>query len=158
MATVISSEINWTVMDAVVETAKRTVGTSRNQQKERWLKAIERAIEELQANPWISFEDGKLILVSATSQQIYEVAANGEHTGCKAREMGQPCRHLALRRLLDLYVQALALPYVPSTAAAAVPQAPAITTAAAPAHWAERENALLAPPLPRGECWGGVQI
>jgi hypothetical protein len=71
--------------------------------RQRWVNAIERAGEELRFNPYWYFDGGNLVLTSSSSGQTYEV---GKHCVCAAAREGQPCKHLALRRLLERYEQA----------------------------------------------------
>lgn len=158
-----ANAINTEVLSHVVAAAKAAVNASNRTDSARWISAIDRAVEELASNPYITFEDGKLIVLSNTSNQIYEVAADGTHAGCKAAEAHQPCRHRALRRLLDLYAQAVALPHIPRTdleptTRAAAARTPA-TTAAAPRPSRIPAGALISPSLTmKAERYNGIEI
>lgn len=88
--------LNEDKLDAVVETALVKASGSR-----AWTKAILRATEELQANPYISFKDGSTLILSP-SGEIY--TANGT-CGCKAFANSRPCWHRAANRLLARYYQ-----------------------------------------------------
>lgn len=172
-----TTNINTVVLAYVVLTAKAAVRESKlaSQTQERWIKAIDRAHEELLENPWYEFENGVLLLSSASSGEFYTVAKDGRHTGCKAAEIGYPCRHRSMRRLLELYLQTVALPYIPkieldlSTPAGspARPQASVPSTALtqgesppAPVNASQIPAGGLVAPLltTKGEFYGGVAI
>lgn len=140
------TKINWVVMDAVVKAAKVAVGTSAHPRKESWLRAIEKALAELQANPYWELQDDKLFFLSALSQESYEIT--GLHCSCKAAQHGRPCYHLASKRLLEIYAKQLAFPHVPQIQHDPKPKASPIPA-----------GALIAPSLRQhSDKYGGIDI
>lgn len=115
MSKVDATTINQALLAYVAVTAKAAVNVSKihDNQKSRWMKAIDAAMAELQQNPYFQFEEDALIILSETSNQLYEVKADGSHVNCTAFRMGHPCRHRAARRLLQLYAEAASLPHFP---------------------------------------------
>lgn len=96
--------LNHSIFTAVVEQARRDAA-----QHPRWLKAINRAVAELENNPYIERQDGSLLIASSTSSEIY--SANGicqcvaytgvdSKTGIRLHNGGQPCWHRAAARLV----------------------------------------------------------
>lgn len=67
------------------------------------LRAIERAVIEIQKAPYWSFADGILTIISTTSGERYVIGDN--HT-CPANS--RTCKHLVARRLMVLYSERLA--------------------------------------------------
>jgi hypothetical protein len=63
----------------------------------RWLNAINRAVEAVSTNAWIVTELHASLLITSDSGETYRV--NGT-CDCRAGQLGQPCKHLALRRLM----------------------------------------------------------
>lgn len=121
--------MNSAVMEKVTEAAKLAV-IARNLKpslKSRWLRAIDSAVTALAENPWIALrDDGVLVWASETGPDVYEV--NG-HCQCRAAREHQPCKHLALKRLLENHNKALALPTVPvSEPASPIASRPPVTT------------------------------
>jgi len=112
MDVVNANEVRLGLLWPIVDAAKVSVVHSKlpNWKQLRWLNAISKAVEAIEENPRYQFQNGALILLSETSQKIYEVRANGSHVGCGAYERKQACYHVALRRLLELYAMAVALP------------------------------------------------
>jgi len=179
MSVINSNEINESLFLSVTLTALEAVKQSKlsNDAKARWERAINAAAAEVNSNPYFKYEDGVLIVLSDTSTNLYEVRADGYHVGCRAYERGFPCRHRALRRLLDLYSEAAQLPRLnlahhtaaagPATeaaratvAAAAVPPVPVIRFEGAQPKdaFAMRNEAPLAKVTQRGERWAGSKI
>lgn len=144
-----ANEIQAALLEAVVLTALTAVRTApiHFELKQRWARAINAAQTELSDNPFFKYENGTLLILSDTSTTLYEVLADGHHKGCRAFDLGQPCRHRAARRLLDLYVEAAALPQLQPARSAATPD-----------RFAAREAALLTPLTRRGERWAGSSI
>ena len=68
----------------------------------RWIKAIERALAEIDTNPYLEWQDGHL-LIASPSGQVY--AANGV-CQCEAFAHGQACWHRAAARLVRRYHEA----------------------------------------------------
>lgn len=64
----------------------------------RWINAINKAVAGVES--WIVTELRDGIIVTTDSGEIYRV--NG-YCSCRAAEFGQPCKHPAPRRLLELY-------------------------------------------------------
>ena len=169
------TNLNQTVLALVVATARRAVADSKllDETKRRWAGAIDKAHSELLDNPYWEFEGDVLLLSSATSHELYEVGRDGKHTGCKAAEIGFPCRHRAARKLLENYLAAINLPHIPQThldpSTATVPAARPQPATSSPklsctsdnagagtvspfeTRAQERANAQLAPPAPLGE-------
>lgn len=69
-----------------------------------WIKAIEKAIAEIYANPFIAYdtETHTLLMLSLASNRIY--VANGT-CECKAYEKHKPCYHRAIARLFERYLE-----------------------------------------------------
>ncbi len=87
-------QINQTVLETVVNEAINKCGDNK-----RWANAVRRAAEELVTNPYIAMVDDHLLVLSQATQQIYEV--NGR-CQCAAYVAGQPCKHRAMKRLVEL--------------------------------------------------------
>ena len=68
----------------------------------RWEVAIAKAKQQIESNPYMSF-DGHALLVLSPSGEIY--TANGT-CQCKAYRCGQPCWHRAAARLVERYFKA----------------------------------------------------
>jgi hypothetical protein len=85
--------INQAQFSKIVETAKAKVTDK------RWINAIDRAVEGLNGG-WIITELANSVAITTESGQTY--FANGT-CSCPAYNNGQPCKHRALYRLLDLY-------------------------------------------------------
>lgn len=70
----------------------------------RWTNAINRAVTEIETNPFLSFDEThKSLLICSPSNKIY--SANGV-CQCKAFELGQPCWHRAAARIVRRYLEA----------------------------------------------------
>jgi ABC-type transporter MlaC component len=83
-------------MQTVVQEAFDKVSGNR-----RWEKAIVRAKIELEVNPYMHWNGHALVIMSSSSNEIYE--ANGV-CQCKAFTNGhQPCWHRAAARLIERY-------------------------------------------------------
>lgn len=72
----------------------------RAQGSRRWQTAIVKAKQQLESNPYLSWQDGGLLILSPESLEIY--TANGT-CQCKAYEHGFPCWHRAAARLVTRY-------------------------------------------------------
>lgn len=83
--------INQSKLEQVAQEALARVAGNR-----RWQNAIEKAIAQLESNPYMHF-DGDALLMLSPSGEIYR--ANGA-CQCKAYESGQPCWHRAAARLV----------------------------------------------------------
>ena len=70
----------------------------------RWINAIGKAIREIESNPYMTYhhDSHSLLILSETSGQIY--TANGS-CQCRAFEQGYPCRHRAMARLIQRYIE-----------------------------------------------------
>ncbi len=86
--------INSVKLERVVETAKAKAANSPS-----WLRAIERAAEQLRSNPYIA-EQGDGLLILSTSGEFYH--ANGV-CQCKAYRHSLPCWHRAAAQLIKRY-------------------------------------------------------
>ena len=77
----------------------------------RWQAALVRALQILRDSVyWHMTEDGALLILSPDSSELYEVSEgrcdriDGERrAACEAFAQGQPCKHIAARRLLVRY-------------------------------------------------------
>lgn len=87
-------QINTTVLETVANEAIAKCGGNK-----RWANAVRRAAEELVTNPYVALVDGCLLVLSPTSGELYEVS-NRCH--CAAYAAKQPCRHRAMKRLVEL--------------------------------------------------------
>lgn len=113
--------INPTILEAVVAEAKAKAAD-----QPRWLKAIDKAADELLLNPYVHFENGTLLVLSSTSGTIYEVTSS--ICFCQAFWAGKPCYHRGMHRLITRY-----LAYQPVRPAVPVRErAEALTHASAP--------------------------
>jgi len=91
--------VNLTKLETVVAEAKAKAAGSTS-----WLKAIDRAAEEIVTNPYIHFENDHALIKSATSDKIY--VANGD-CQCSAFTYNKGiCKHRAIARLLKRYYEA----------------------------------------------------
>jgi hypothetical protein len=93
------------VLDPTLLTAIATQAKASAAQHPCWLVAIDRALVELDTNPYIEWQDGHLLIVS-TSGALY--AANGI-CQCDAYRFKIPCWHRAAARLVRRYYEALAV-------------------------------------------------
>lgn len=112
MNPVSANQINWAVMNSVIDAALASVAAQKleTDKHSRWLNAIRKAREALHDNPFISLRgDGALIWMSEQTDETYTVTNACE---CKAAQLGMPCKHLAGKRLLENYAKAIALPQV----------------------------------------------
>lgn len=87
-------QINIQKFNEVAEAAK--AGTN----DKRWRNAIDKAVAGVVSGWWIITELADGVMVTTESGATYHVT---DHCSCRAAELGQPCKHLALRRLLELY-------------------------------------------------------
>jgi hypothetical protein len=85
---------NISKFNAVVEEAKAKTSDR------RWLSAIDKAQAGVISGWWIVTELFDGILVTTERGESYH--ANGV-CSCRAFDLGQPCKHRALARLIDLY-------------------------------------------------------
>lgn len=92
-------------LDPTLLTAIASQAKAKAVQHPRWLTAIDRALVELESNPYLEWQDGHLLILS-DSGTIY--AANGV-CQCKAYEFKNPCWHRACARIVRLYFEALAV-------------------------------------------------
>jgi hypothetical protein len=80
------------------------------QTKKRWVRAIAKAVVEIEENgvfmTWME-DDKSLLIWSQKSNQIY--TSNGV-CQCRAFEQGSPCFHRAAARLIRLYTEAENVP------------------------------------------------
>jgi hypothetical protein len=103
--------LNVTTLSQVVDKAMQDAA-----QSPRWLAAINRAVVELVSNPYISRQDGHLLIASSSSDNIY--SANGlcqcisytgidPQSGRRIHQGGQPCWHRAAARICRLHDEAI---------------------------------------------------
>jgi hypothetical protein len=108
---------NQIVSDAI---QSAITNSSTEQKAKRWERAIDRAVKEIQENPYLHYEvtENHLVILSSSSNKIY--AANGD-CQCLAFLNGKlPCWHRAAARIWRLYTEAENKPLPPAKAAAAV--------------------------------------
>jgi hypothetical protein len=87
-------QINIQKFNEVAEAAKAKTNDK------RWHNAIQRAVDGVASGQWVITELQNSIAVTTDSGETHFV--NG-HCTCRAAQLGQPCKHLALRRLIELY-------------------------------------------------------
>ena len=87
--------LNQVQLAAVVETAKVAASSS-----PRWLTAIDKAVAGVTSGWWIVTELYNSVVITTETGKTYFV--NG-HCQCEAYRRNQPCKHIALARLLDRY-------------------------------------------------------
>jgi hypothetical protein len=88
--------LNTTQLEQVIETAKAKAASH-----PAWLRAIEKAAEQLISNPYIS-ETGDGLLILGTTGNIYH--SNGT-CGCEALKRGIACWHRAAAQLIKRYYE-----------------------------------------------------
>jgi hypothetical protein len=92
--------LNTQIWNETINAAKLAASTS-----PAWLRAIDRAVIEIERSRYWSFADGVLTIISTTSKKTYRI---DEHHTCAACENGQPaCKHKAARRLIQRYTERL---------------------------------------------------
>lgn len=91
---------NLTILEMVTETAKAKAAGNAS-----WLRAIEKAAEQLVTNPYISEHDGGLLILSYSNETYH---ANGA-CQCKAYARGMACWHRAAAKLVKRYREAEAV-------------------------------------------------
>src|SRR5215207_6347210 len=72
----------------------------------RCLRAIDRAVEQIETNPYMTYENGELLVLGTTGETY---RANGV-CQCRAYASGQLCWHRTLAKLLKRYFEAEARP------------------------------------------------
>jgi hypothetical protein len=109
--------LNSQIWSETINAAKAAASTS-----PAWLRAIERAVIEIEKSRYWSFDGSTLVIISTTSKKTYRIDEN--HT-CEAVANGHTaCRHRAARRLMLRYTERLnagASSPVPAPAPAPVP-------------------------------------
>ncbi|NOT60338.1 MAG: hypothetical protein HOP19_08955 [Acidobacteria bacterium] len=108
--------LNTSIWQSVINEAKAKASNS-----PLWLKAIDRAVVEVETARYWSFADGVLTIQSTSSGKLYKI---GNDHKCEATAFNRPCKHRAARRLMALYYEALG--NVAPVADEAAPVAPAI--------------------------------
>ena len=73
-------------------------------------RAIDRAVEQVESNPYINYENGELLVLGTTGETY---RANGT-CGCHAYASGQLCWQRMLAKLLKRYFEAEAKPEIPA--------------------------------------------
>jgi hypothetical protein len=109
--------LNTRIWKETVNAAKSAASTS-----PAWLRAIERAVIEIEKAKYWAFDGDVLTIISTTSRKTYRI--DGNHT-CEACANGHAaCKHRAARRLMMRYTERLnagASSPVPAPAPAPVP-------------------------------------
>ena len=92
--------LNTQIWRQTIEAAKSAASTS-----PAWLRAIERAVIEIERSRYWSFDGSTLVIQSTTSKKLYHIDEN--HT-CEACANGHTaCKHRASRRLIQRYTERL---------------------------------------------------
>jgi hypothetical protein len=86
--------INQAQFAAVAEIAKAKTADR------RWLSAIDKAVAGVVSGWWIVTELANCVAITTETGKTY--FSNGV-CQCEAYRQGQPCKHRALARLIDLY-------------------------------------------------------
>jgi hypothetical protein len=89
--------LNTQIWQDTINAAKAAASTS-----PAWLRAIERAVIEIEKAKYWAFDGQTLTIQSTTSKKLYRVDEN--HT-CEAR--GGICKHRGARRLIQRYTERL---------------------------------------------------
>ena len=87
--------LNTRIWSLTVEAAKLAAVSS-----PRWLAAIDKAVAGVTSGWWIVTELYNSVVITTETGKTYFV--NG-HCQCEAYRRNQPCKHIALARLLDRY-------------------------------------------------------
>jgi hypothetical protein len=90
--------LNTSIWQATIEAAKDAASSS-----PAWLRALNRAIAEIEKARYWAFDGSTLTIISTTSGKTYRIA---EQHACEAR--GNVCKHRAARRLMMRYAERLA--------------------------------------------------
>ena len=90
--------LNSAIFAATIDAAKASASAS-----PAWLRAIDRAVIEIERSPYWSYADGTLTLISTTSNKTYKI--DESHT-CEAKN--GICKHRAARKLIQRYLERLA--------------------------------------------------
>jgi hypothetical protein len=102
--------LNTRIWTETINAAKSAASTS-----PAWLRAIERAVIEIERSRYWSFDGSTLVIISTTSKKTYRIGA--DHT-CEAVANGHTaCRHRAARRLMLRYTERLNAQPAPAASA-----------------------------------------
>lgn len=107
MATLLATNLDKTTMELVISEAVAAATAKHSAESatgKRWINAIWRAAAEIETNPFWNYEKetNRLLVCSSASGKIYGDSSDGD-CHCAAMERGQPCKHVAQKRLLQLY-------------------------------------------------------
>ena len=92
--------LNTSIWSETIAAAKQAASDS-----PAWLRAIERAVVEIEKSKYWSFDGATLVIISTTSKKTYRI--DDQHT-CEAVANGHTaCRHRAARRLMIRYTERL---------------------------------------------------
>jgi hypothetical protein len=91
--------LNSQIWQATIETAK-----TKSANNAYILRAIDRAVTEIERAAYWSFSDGVLTIKSTTSGKLYKV---GDEHKCEAHQKYAVCKHQVARRLMQRYLEAL---------------------------------------------------
>ncbi|NOT62204.1 MAG: hypothetical protein HOP19_18490 [Acidobacteria bacterium] len=139
--------LNTAIWQAVINEAKAKCGAH-----PLWLSAIDRAVVEIEKSRYWSFVEGVLTIQSLTSAKLYKV--DGAHT-CEATAFKKPCKHVAARRLMQLYFESL------GNVAPVADEAPAVAPEIAAMRMREAERAsavLIRSYKGKREFYGSIEI
>lgn len=100
----LATEINRDKLAAVAAESIAKLENSNHADAKRWIRAIAKAVVEIERNPYLTFDvaSHSLLILSERSGEIY--TANGT-CGCKAFANGHPRYHRALARLIVRYLE-----------------------------------------------------
>ncbi len=88
----------------IKEAIAKAAANPGSRKAKNWATQIARAAVSVEENPYLSYENGKLIVLSDVSLNVYEV---DEYCDCKgAVEFGRICWHRVAKRLWENYLEA----------------------------------------------------
>lgn len=105
----VATQINKELLAEIAAEAIAKVQASNSKDAQRWINAINKAVTEIETNPYLTFDAKKseLLILSQSSGQVY--SANGI-CQCRAYEQKQACYYRAMSRLVAIYVARTAQP------------------------------------------------
>ena len=86
-------------MDILKIKAAAKIATAKTNDR-RWINAIDKAVAGVESGWWIITELAHSVAVTTECGNTY--FANADTCQCKAFENGQPCKHRALARLIEI--------------------------------------------------------
>jgi len=132
--------LNTQIFNQVIETAK-----AKSEGNAYILRAIDRAVAEIEKSSYWSFDGNTLRVKSTTSGRLYSV--DDSHR-CEAHQQYAVCKHQVARRLMQRYLEALQV----AAAQAAAETKPRLSMLVA------SSTAPLQPPTLCGEMYAGIDV